>query len=63
MHFSDLNIIINNKYLDNSDRKRLQKDGITEITHYLKKGKNVITCEMSVGSKDKQTKFFIELEE
>lgn len=63
VHFSDLNIIINNKYLDSSDKKKLQKNGIAGITHYLKKGKNVITCEMNVGSKDKQAKFFIELEE
>ena len=63
VHFSDLNIIINNKYIDISDKKKLQKNGVTGINHYLKKGKNVITCETAIGSKDKQIKFWIELEE
>ena len=61
-HFSELNIIINGKYLENNMKNKLTKDGKIPIGNYLKKGKNIVTYELKSNNTSKEAKFWIELE-
>ena len=62
-HFKDLNIIINNKYLDTDLRKKLVKDGSVDISRYLKRGKNTVSYQISGDKNTNEVKFWIEPEE
>ena len=63
VHFKNLNIIINNRYVDTNLKKRLIKEGKIDISHYLKKGKNIVTYQIDGDKESGDVKFFIKPEE
>ena len=58
----DLNIIINNKYVDLNTKRQLTKDKKVDISHYLRKGENIITYEMGADSHAQKIKIWLEIE-
>ena len=63
VHIKELNIIINNKQLNDEMKKKLIKDGGINISHYIKKGKNFIIFELYGDKNVNGVKFWIESEE
>ena len=62
LHFKNLNIIINSRYLDNDGKKKLLKDGIVDISRYIKIGKNIITYQIEEDKEPFVANFLIKLE-
>ena len=59
---SEINIIINDKRLDDNLKNKLVRDEKVKISDYLKKGKNIITYDIKSNNTTKKSKFWIELE-
>ena len=59
---SEINIIINDKSLDENMVNKLIRDKHLKISDYLKKGKNIITYDVKSNNTAKKSKFWIELE-
>lgn len=62
-HIKDLNIIINNRYIDTDLKKKLVKDGNIDISRYLKKGKNTVSYQITGDKNIGEVKFWIQPEE
>ena len=59
---SEINIIINDKVLEDNLKNKLIRDEKVKISDYLKKGKNIITYDIKSNNTTKKAKFWIELE-
>ena len=63
VHIKELNIIINNKQINDEMKKKLIKEGNVNISHYIKRGKNLIIFELYGDKNTNGVKFWIEPEE